>query len=98
MADRPSPTPRQGATPAPAEPDAQPAAQPAAEPERGKPVVLATRLLEEFVLPAGVDDEGKAKGDPIEVTSAGVALSKTDAKRVLEAADKAGVTLIEKEA
>lgn len=67
------------------------------EPEKGKPVVLATDLLEEFVLPAGLDDTGEPKGADIRVTVSGVALSKTDAKRVTEAASAAGVTLTEKD-
>lgn len=74
-------------------PQATPASEPlsaTAEPE--KPVVLATQVEHEFVLPA-VGKDGKE----LRITSAGVALSKTDAKRVQDAAAASGVTLIEKD-
>lgn len=60
-----------------------------AEPEAKKPVVLATLITQALALP----DLGK---DGITVTSKGVALSEADAKRVREAADSCGVTLIER--
>ncbi len=64
-----------------------------ATPESGKPVVLATGRDEEFVIP-GKKDDGS---DATRVTSAGVAVSKTEAKRITEAATASGVTLIEKD-
>jgi len=63
-----------------------------AEAENGKPTVLATPVEHEFVLPA----QGK-DGKELRITSAGVALSKTDAKRVQDAAAAVGVILIEKD-
>lgn len=69
-----------------------PAAEPlSVGPESGKPVVLATPIGHEFVLPADGD------ADELHITPAGLALSKADAKRVQDAAAPAGVTLIEKE-
>lgn len=64
-----------------------------ANPESGKPVVLATGRDEEFVIP-GKKDDGS---DETRVTSAGLAVSKTEAKRITEAAKASGVTLIEKD-
>lgn len=61
------------------------------DPERGKPVVLATSLEQEFVLPGDGDHK------EVHVTPAGVAVSKTDAKRVQDAATSAGVTIIQKD-
>jgi hypothetical protein len=84
------PPPRQGVDP-------EPAPVVTATPEKSKPVVLATRPLEEFVLPAPLDDKGEAQGEDIRVTPDGVALSKADAKRVLDAAATHNYPLIEKD-
>lgn len=95
-ADVASPPPTVTAPPTAAAPGGVPT-EPVAEPEKGRPVVLATEFGSEFVVPADVNDKGEPTGDPIHLTPAGVALSKTDAKRVTEAARRSGVTLIEKE-
>lgn len=96
MAPRTSPEPVAPQTP-PVNPALTVGTQLDAEPAKGKPVVLSTGLLDEFVLAAPLDDKGEPKGSDIRVTSSGVALSKTDAKRVTEAAVAAGVTLTEKD-
>lgn len=65
---------------------------PVAQPENRKPVVLATtNPLHEFVVHADAD----GKGEPITITAAGVALSKADAKRVLDAATATGADLVD---
>lgn len=81
----PDPTP--AVDPGPAVPPGQTPAPPAA-PSKAKPVVLATPLLHNFVIPGAGDD-----GTDLLITSAGTALTKAQAKRVEEAAQAAGVSL-----
>lgn len=61
-----------------------------ATPEKGKPVVLATPLLQALSLPDLGGDGGTT------ITSDGVALSKADAKKAYEAAASCGIELIDK--
>lgn len=59
-------------------------------PSSKTPVVLSTASpLEVFVLP------GEKDGDDLTVTYAGVAVSRSDAKRALEAARHCGVALVD---
>lgn len=68
-------------TPAPAPQTAPPEAPVGAS--KSKPVVLATPIGEEFVIPDLTGDDGQ----PLRITSAGVAMSAADAKRATETAE-----------
>jgi hypothetical protein len=90
VADKPSPTARPADGPEP-QADAQPVtADPAAvEPTKSKPVVLATRPLEQLRV------RGEDGADDVVITPTGTALTKTDAKRVQEVAAVCGVELLD---
>ena len=75
--------------PGPAVPPGQTPPQPA-PPTKQRPVVLATPLLHEFVIPGGGDD-----GDDLVITASGVALSKKQADQVEQVAAASGVQLID---
>jgi len=77
------------AEPGPAVPPGQ-TPPPPVPPTKTKPVVLATPLLHEFVIPEGGED-----GADLVVTASGVALSRKQADHVEQVATAAGVQLID---
>lgn len=56
-------------------------------------VLLRAKLLEEFVVPAELDKNGKPKGKDVLVDSDGVEVSKREANKLIELAAEHGVTL-----
>jgi hypothetical protein len=81
------PDPAPATEPGPAVPPGQ-TAPPPAPPSKTKPVVLATPLLHEFVIPAGGED-----GADLVITASGVALSRKQADHVEQVAAASGVQL-----
>lgn len=73
--------------PGPAVPPGQTPPSPA-PPSKTRPVVLATPLLHEFVIPGGGDD-----GADLVITASGVALSRKQADHVEQVATASGVQL-----
>lgn len=56
-------------------------------------VLVRARMLEEFVVPAELDKNGKPKGDDLLVDSDGVEVSKREATKLIELAAEHGVSL-----
>lgn len=75
--------------PGPAVPPGQTPPPPTA-PTKTKPVVLATPLLHEFVIPGAGDD-----GADLIITSAGVAMTKKQADQIEQVAAASGVQLLD---
>lgn len=60
-------------------------------------VLLCSKQLEEFIVPAGVDKNGKSKGKDLVIDADGVEVSRSEADKLIELAAENGVTLTAKD-